>query len=236
MVVLRPAAGAERPRRGPPGGADEPLCIMPVRLCTSQLGGRQALLTVVPKAFPKKVGVWTAEWVVADRVLATQRLRSISARTFQKSLRISDTRYVVRTHEGEMRLERQAGELAAVERLGPCFLVCSREAGMAGLCTVQVRAQVPGSVRPPLLLEQEVLISDGPTLVAPGTLDAGDLAQVRGFELSVKGQSLGVLPLQPAPEATFTSEGGFHSAPEFVWSQAADRELSQRLNRLLGGG
>ena len=52
-----------------------------------------------------------------------------------------------------------------------------------------VRAQVPGSVQPPLLLEQDVLISDGPTLVAPGTLDVGDLTQVRGFELSVKLQA-----------------------------------------------
>jgi hypothetical protein len=122
-----------------------------------------------------------------------------------------------------------------VTRLGPCFLVASREAGMAGLCSVQVRAQVPGSVTPPLLLEQDVLISDGPTVVAPGTLDAADLEQVQGFELSVKGQSLGVLPLQPAPAAIFTSEGGFHTSPEFAWSQAADRELSQRLDRLFGG-
>ncbi len=214
----------------------EVLTAAPVRFSTSQLAGKQALVTVVPKKFPKKVGVWTADWFVEDRGLATQRIRAISARTFQRSLRVSDTRFVVAADEGEVRLTRQPGELAEATRVGPCFLVCSREAGMAGVCPVQVRAQVPWSVRPPLLLEQDVLISDGPTMVAPGTLDASDLGQVTGFELSVKGQSLGVLPLRPAPEATFTSEGGFHSAPEFVWSQAADQELSQRLNRLLGGG
>jgi hypothetical protein len=221
-VVLRPARG-------------EPMCTAPVRFSTSQLAGKQALVTVVPKKFPRKIGTWTADWFVEDRGLASQRVRAISARTFQRSLRISDTRFVVRTPDGEVRLARSAGEAADASRLGPCFLVCSREAGMAGVCPVQVRAQVPGSVQPPLLLEQDVLISDGPTVVAPGTLDAGDLAQVTGFELSVKGQALGVLPLLPAPEATFTSEGGFRGAPEFVWSQAADRELSQRLDRLLGG-
>ena len=34
-----------------------------------------------------------------------------------------------------------------------------------------------------LLLEEEVLITDGPTMFAPGTLDVADLNQVSGFEL-----------------------------------------------------
>ena len=100
---------------------------------------------------------------------------------------------------------------------------------------VRVAAQVPGAVQPPLLLEQEVLITDGPTMVAPGTLDAADLAQVSGFELSVKGRTLGVLSLCPAPTATFTSEGGFKPPHEFTWSAAAEEEMTERLNRLLEG-
>jgi hypothetical protein len=107
---------------------------------------------------------------------------------------------------------------------------------MAGLCQVRVHAQVTGAVQAPVLQEQEVLITDGPTMVAPGTLDTADLAQVTAFEATVKGQSLGVLPLCPAPTATFTSEGGFKAPHDFAWSAAAEEELTERLNRLLEGG
>ena len=78
-----------------------------------------------------------------------------------------DTRFVVQNGTGAMHLAQKPEELPGATRLGPCFLVCSREPGMAGICPVQVRAQVPGSVQPPLLLEQDVLVSDGPTVVAP---------------------------------------------------------------------
>jgi hypothetical protein len=100
---------------------------------------------------------------------------------------------------------------------------------------LQITAQIPGAVQPPLLLEQDVLITDGPTMVAPGTLDSGDLARVTGFELSVRGRSLGVLSLCPAPTATFTSEGGFKPPHDFTWSAAAEEEMTERLNRLLDG-
>ncbi len=208
---------------------------VPARLCSSQLAGRQALVTVAPRKFPRRIGTWTASWLLGELPLATQKVKAISAKTFQRSLRVADTRYVVQTAKGEISLARHVPPLEQVARLGPCFLVCSREAGMAGLCPVQVHAQVAGAVRPPLLLEQEVLVTDGPTMVAPGTLDAADLGQVSGFELLAKGQPLGVLPLCPAPTATFTSEGGFKAPHEFPWSAAAEEELNERLGKLLGG-
>jgi hypothetical protein len=206
------------------------------RLCSSQLAGRQALVTVAPRRFPRRIGTWTANWLLGDRTLATQKVKAISQRTFQRSLRISDTRYVYESKKGEISLARHVPPLEDVARVGPCFLVCSREAGMAGLCHVRVHAQVTGTVQPPVLQEQEVLITDGPTMVAPGTLDTVDLVQVTAFEATVKGQSLGVLPLCPAPTATFTSEGGFKAPHDFAWSAAAEEELTDRLNRLLEGG
>jgi hypothetical protein len=209
---------------------------IPARLSSSQLAGRQAMVSVAPRKFPRRIGSWTVTWLLNEQPLASHQVKVISQRTFQRSLRVSDTRFVVQTAKGGIQVARQAPPLDTGDRVGPCFLVCSREAGMAGLCPVQVHAQVSGSVRPPLLLEQEVLITDGPTMVAPGTLDAADLAQVSGFEVSVKGQSLGVLPLCPAPAATFTSEGGFKLPPEFSWSSAADQELNERLSRLLESG
>ena len=104
---------------------------------------------------------------------------------------------------------------------------------MAGLCPLRVTAQVPGAVQPPVLLEQDVLVTDGPTMVVPGTLDPGDLEQVSGFDLTLKGRSLCLLPLCPAPAAAFNAEGGFKAPPDYSWSLAADEELNERLSRLL---
>jgi hypothetical protein len=216
-----------RPARGTAGYR------VPARLCSSQLAGRQALITVAPRKFPRRIGAWVANWLLGDRVLVTQQIKAISQRTFQRSLRLSDTRYVFQTKKGDINLARHVPPLEGLARLGPCFLLCSREAGMAGLCQVRVHAQVSGAVQPPLLLEQEVLITDGPTMVAPGTLDVSDVGQVSGFDVSVKGHSLGALPLRPAPTASFTSEGGFKTPHDFSWSTAAEEELNERLTRLL---
>ncbi len=208
---------------------------VPVCLCSSQLGGRQALVTVVPKRYPRRLGTWTATWLLGDRPLASQRVRGISQRAFQRSLRISDTRFVVQATPETVRLTRQVPPLDKAKRIGPCFLVSSAEPGMAGQCRLQITAQVPGAITPPLLLEQDVLITDGPTMVAPGTLDAADLEQVSGFELSIARHSLGVLSLCPAPTATFNNEGGFKPHHEYTWSAAAEEEMNERLNRLLEG-
>jgi hypothetical protein len=208
---------------------------VPASLCSSQLGGRQALVTVVPRRYPRRIGTWVATWLLGDRPLASQRVRGISQRHFQRSLRISDTRFVIQATPGSVRLTRQVPPLETTKRVGPCFLVSSGEPGMAGQCRLQITAQVPGAVKPPLLLEQDVLITDGPTMVAPGTLDASDLEQVSGFELSIRGQPLGVLSLCPAPTASFTNEGGFKPHHDYTWSAAAEEEMNERLNRLLEG-
>jgi hypothetical protein len=210
---------------------------VPACLCSSQLQGRQALVTVVPRRYPRRIGTWVATWLLGSRPLpsGSQRVRGISQRHFQRSLRISDTRFVGQIGGGPVRFTRQVPPLEKATRVGPCFLVASGEPGMAGLCRLQITVQVPGTVQPPLLLEQEVLITDGPTMVAPGTLDAADLAQVSGFELSIRGQALGVLSLCPAPTANFTSEGGFKPPHEFTWSAAAEEEMNERLNRLMEG-
>lgn len=213
------------------GGAVQSL---PVQLTSSQLKARQAMVTVVPRK-PRRIGTWTATWMLGEIPLATQRIRAISRQHFYRSLRVSETRFVVQGKGGEMTVARQLPTLEGADRVGPCFLVSSREPGMAGLCPLQVRAQVAGAVQPPLLQEQDVLITDGPTPVMPGTLDAADLGQVNGFELRIKSTTLGVLPLSPAPTATFTSEGGYKAPGEFLWSAAAEDQLNERLGRLMEG-
>jgi hypothetical protein len=206
-----------------------------VPLSSSQLAERQALVTIVPRHVPRRIriGNWVATWRVGDVVLATQRVRAISQRHFQRSLRVSDMRFVALTLKKEVVITRQLPPAAEVHWVRPCFLLSSREAGMAGVCRLEVRAQVPGAVQPPLALEQDALITDGPTWFAPGTEDAASLDQLTGFELRLKGHTLGVLSVSPIPEATFTAEGGFKAPTDFNWSPAADEELSDRLNRLL---
>src|SRR5437868_7118757 len=70
---------------------------VPARLCSSQLAGRQALITVAPRKFPRRIGAWVANWLLGDRVLVTQPIKAISQKSFQRSLRLSDTRYVFPT-------------------------------------------------------------------------------------------------------------------------------------------
>jgi hypothetical protein len=203
-----------------------------VQLNSSQLKSRQALLSVtLPR--PRRMGAWLATWMLGDAPLAQQRIRGISKSQFQRSLRVTDTRFVVQSGRGELSLTRRLPGITK-GRLGPCFLVSSREPGMAGLCPLQVRAQVEGAVQPPLILEQDVLITDGPAPFAPGTMDVADLDGVVGFELRLKDRVLGTLPLTPAPTATFSSEGGFAPPPDFHWSAAAEDQLKERLGKLLG--
>jgi hypothetical protein len=214
------------------GGASH---AVPAQLSSSQLLGRQAMITVVPRRFPRRIGTWLATWMLGDQPLLTQRVRAISQRHFQRSLRISDTRFVVQSGKEGISVRRQPPPLDQGDRVGPCFFVSSSEPGMAGLCRLQVRAQVSGGVQEPLLLEQEVLITDGPTMFAPGTLDTGELGQVGAFELRLQKHVLGVLSLAPAPTANFTAEGGFKPPDNFLWSAAAEEELNDRLARLLEG-
>ena len=209
---------------------------VPVTLAGSQMQSKQALITASPRRLPKRIGAWTATWRVGDLPLASQRVRAISQRYFQNSLRISDTRFVAMDHNKRLSVRRQLPALSDVLRLGPCFFVSSREVGMAGMCPLQVHAQVPGGVQAPLLMEQELLVTDGPTMFTPGTVDVADLAQVTAFELRMRTHTIGVLPLSPVPTAHFNAEGGFQSPPDFLWTSAADEELTDRLNRLMGGG
>ena len=124
-------------------------------------------------------------------------------------------------------------ELAGVSRIGPCFLVSSSEVGMAGLCPLDVRAQLAGGLQTPVLLEQELLVTDGPAPFVPGTLDVREIEQMTAFELRAGNRSLGLLPLTAAPVAAFDAEGGFKTAPEYAWSTAAEDQLQEKLAKLL---
>jgi hypothetical protein len=207
--------------------------VTPVPLTASQLAGKEALVSALPPRLPRKAGEWTVTWTCPGRELATTRLRAITPRAFRDSLRVVDTRFGTVTQDGEFRVVRQM-PAEGVAKAGPVFFVASREPGLGGLAEFEIGVQVPGVDRSPTVLEQTVLVTDGPTPVAPGLLPMTELKHASAFELRVKGRVLGVLPLSPVPTATFTAEGGYKPPPEFTWSAAAEDELSERLARLMG--
>jgi hypothetical protein len=206
--------------------------VIPAQFNASQLCERQALITLVPRRFPKRVGSWLAIWYVADRPLATQRIRAVSQRNFVQSLRVIDTRFVSQSKSGRLTVTRQMPTPGQSERVGPCFLVGSNEPGMAGMCHVEVRVLAANGEQLPTTMQDEVLITDGPTVVAPGMMHVHELLNVNSFELHVKGAMLGTLSTSPIPVATFTGEGGFRPPAECPWTPAADDELNERLTRL----
>jgi hypothetical protein len=81
--------------------------------------------------------------------------------------------------------------------------------------------------------EQTLLITDGPALFAPGSIDAQELSQVAHFELRSRGTIIGTVSLCPTPTAVFTPEGGFEPAADFAWTPTAEDELTDRLSKLM---
>jgi hypothetical protein len=207
---------------------------VPIRLSSSQLRGKQALVTVAPPRVRYTPGSYQATWHLGEQTLPVQKIKAISKGDFLRSLRISETRLVLQNAKGTVTLARQLPPAPEeVRGIGPCFLVSSSEPGMAAVCPLRVFAQLAGGLHSPLLLEQELLITDGPTPFVPGTIDAAEVAQMVAFELRAGSRSLGILPLAPAPVAAFDAEGGFKAPAEYGWSAAAEDQLQERLAKLL---
>jgi hypothetical protein len=216
--------------------AGGPIYKAAAQFCSSQLAGRQALVTITLPRLPRKIGTWLVTWLLGNYTLGAQQLRAISERAFRSSLRLSDTRFVIHSCKQGVVLARSLPLPKDTRRVGPCFLISSAEPGMAGLCSLQVRIHTREGSHSPLLAEEEILVTDGPTVFAPGTVDGGDLEQISSFEVHSKGGTLGQLSLTPAPAAAFTPEGGFYAPGDFAWSATADEELHERLSRLLHRG
>jgi hypothetical protein len=204
-----------------------------VHLSSSQLRGKQALVSVTPPALVRRAGAHVLSWMVEGRCLATQRIKSLSKTMWLRSLRISDSRFVVEAPGGKVSLARQVPPWDEVAGVGPCFLISSSEVGVAATCNLGVRVQVGGGLQAPTIAEKSLLITDGPTPFVPGTLPTADLKHAAGFELCVGMRSLGCLALTAMPVARFDSEGGFQAPPAFLWSPAAEDQLQEKLAQLL---
>jgi hypothetical protein len=206
----------------------------PIRLSSSQLRARQALIAVMPPRL-RRAGAWLIQWLLDGEVLATLKIKVVSKKQFLRSLRISATRFVVQLLTGEVQVVRNLPPLDGVRRVGPCFLIGSGEPGLAGLATLRVLAKAGSDLPAPLLHESEMLVSDGPMPLCAGMVEAAELARIKHFTLDSPAGTIGILPLAPVPSAAFTTEGGFRPVEDFVWSPAAEEQLNERLGRLLGG-
>ena len=211
-------------------GAEHPV---PVPLTGAQLAAKEALVTAAPPKVPRRAGGYSATWYAGDRELGVLAAQAVTGSRFVQSLRVSDARFVAADKLGPPRVCRHPPPPGEAARLGPCFVLQSKEPGMAGLVTLRVLAVRGGPDPPAAVLEQPVLVTDGPTVFAPGLLDAADLAGVAGFELRYKQQVLGLLSLNPVPTAGFNAEGGFKPPPDFAWTPTAEDELHERMMKLM---
>lgn len=209
---------------------------IPVPLTSTQMAAKEALLTAAPTKLPRTSGDYSLTWMVGDRTLLTQRLSAVTGRRFVQSLRVSEARFVIADPiTGAVRAVRQPPVAGEAVRTGPCFVIASRESGSAGVVDLTVVSQVSGPGKGETVLRQSVLLTDGPTVFAPGLLEPSQLESVVGFELRHKATILGSLSFRPVPSAAINSEGAFKPAPDFTWSSGAEEELTTRLSKLMGG-
>ncbi len=211
-----------------------------ISFTSEQRLARQALV-IAPLPKLRGVGAYRISWHVADRLLHTQLVRCVSKKTFQRSLRISATRFMVEQDDDSIHtlrsLPARDGKLIVdgFRRVVPCFLVSSGEAGMAGIAPFTVRALVD-NVPTTLGIEESLIITDGPTPVLLGSVAANELGRIKHFTLATGDTNLGNLALLPAPPADFTSEGGFVPMDDYLWTPAAEEQLGERLGKLLDEG
>ena len=208
---------------------------VPIPLSAGQRASSETVVTAACPKIPRRAGGWTVVWRVGKDEMTRRRVEVVSARRFEESVRVLDTRFAISDKLGAVHVVRQPPPVGAVESMGPCFLIANTESGCVGMCRLALYAISTGDHAPTLLMSQDTLVTDAPTMFAPGLIVMNDLVRVGGFELRLNGRVVGTASLSPVPPAVLTAEGGFSPPPEFTWSAAAEDELLDRLRRLGNG-
>jgi hypothetical protein len=206
---------------------------VPLSLPRSELAGHTALLSAAPPGWLGPGEAWTVRWLVAGRCLAESPIHTLSRQDFWRSLRLIDARYACVRESGLVTFSPYLPAREGLCRVGPCFRLASREPGAAGFCPFELRTVFKGPARPPEIVTQEVLITDGPSSFMPPLLSAEEFEQVASFELLSEGVPFATLP-GCRPVVRFTNEGGFTEPATFDWTPVAEQELADRLDRLEG--
>ena len=109
----------------------------------AELTSRRAFVMLQPKDFPDCPGPWSVRCSVAGRPLATLELRVVTPDAFERSIYLVDACYQCEKGNGAATIRPYPTILGDIRRLGPRFRVASREAGVAGLCTLDMRDPSP---------------------------------------------------------------------------------------------
>jgi|GEM_PF-1478757 len=209
---------------------------VPLRLSAEQLQARQALVTVQCPVRPCRLGSWKVEWRLLQKTLASCDLEVRSMRSLHRYVELVESYFLCSEEKGNrIRLERRLPKQLSCSRVGPCFLLRSRETGFPFLMRVEVFATPRDGGDPVRLASEEILISDAPTAYVPGTLAVHDLSDLACFELRSNGYTISHLPISPVPSAKINAEGAIESVPEDgrSWSRSDEEELNERLKRLM---
>jgi hypothetical protein len=199
-----------------------------IHLSESQRAGSEALITAIGPHGCRRPGTWTAIWRVGSFVLSTQQVCAVARRSFLDSLKLIDLRFEIGGH-----LRRTLPALDETGVVRPVVVVASGEPGIAGLAAFRLFGVGPGTEPHPLTPPTRALITDHPISLAFDELDVKSLATLTTLQLRSHSVLIGSVPLSPRPAAQLTPEGGFEPMPDYVWTQSAEDEMSERLGRLI---
>ena len=193
---------------------------VPIRVDATRLV-QNSLTVAVPLPAPG-VGRATVTWLVGDIEVARASVRGLSSRRFRTQVRVAEAGFRIAS-AGEVRTLRHPPPRFDGP-IGPHFALAGRR-GWAGLVNCEVRA-TGGD----LVWRGRVLVTGESAALPLGMPPAG--GTLLGFELRLGGIVVSTTLARPVPSATFTAEGKFAPPPDFLWTGAADDELSDRLGRL----
>jgi hypothetical protein len=206
---------------------------MPLNLTSTQLAARQTMVSLNLPPRLRIDGGASLRWSVGGLTYGNNKLRTVSAEALGHSLFALDARYAYGAEDGTLGFSRYLMLQPGICRLGPCFLVATREAGLAALHRLRVRVEYKDGETLPEYLEQEVLVTDGPSLFIPMTTTPEHFQRIASIDLFNQGEHLAQLSLSTRDAASFTSEGGFIPAHDYPWSPVAEEELTDHLRKLM---
>lgn len=203
---------------------------LPLILTASQQLDTEALLTVpFPQALLQSQQChW--QWRTTGCSWHAETLTILPPQEWEHQVLLRDACFYLNTNRGWVRhteasLPHESGLFA------PCFLL-QAPPGSAGLLPLTFYALTSQAPRLRRLRHECVLVTDAPTPYIPGLFHFQDFPQLTSLELRHGPRILSTLSLSRIPQARFTAEGGFRQAPDVIWTESAEAELWERLQRL----
>jgi hypothetical protein len=201
------------------------------RLSAGQLQSKQASLCMTIGQSNRFRGGLRVNWRVGNRILARCSMRNVSRSMFQESIYLVESRYVYQDDPQSMNKESHRATAPENAFPRPCFVLASKEPGLAGVCPLELRVNFRDQARRPMAVLETMVITQTPALFSPKV--PVRCGEIRSFELFCAGRMLGVVRVSPAPSASFNREGGFKATEDYLWNAWAEEEVANRLQMLM---